>query len=58
MTETVQTTLEIRFSGEGDLIKRKRAEKRRAYVPALKPGDVLYTNWGSGARGTIEVGLQ
>ena len=46
MTETVQTTLETRFFGEGDLIKRKRAEERRAYVPALKPGDVLYTNWG------------
>ena len=26
--------------------KRKRAEERRAYVPALKPGDVLHTHWG------------
>lgn len=26
--------------------KRKRAEERRAYRPALKPGDVLHTSWG------------
>lgn len=26
--------------------KRKRAKARQAYVPTLKPGDVLYTQWG------------
>ncbi len=27
-------------------VKRKRVEARRAYVPALKPRDVLHTHWG------------
>lgn len=26
--------------------KRRRAEERRAYLPTLKPGDVLHTSWG------------